>query len=167
MHDRAADNWRPLLAIATVAGGDWLARGHKAALASAGADVDKMSRLELLLGDVRDVLHGLPVDPKAEGRKWPPRDRISSAELIENLCKIVPRPWGEYGKGGKPLTQNKLARLLKPFGIVPQVLRIGNETPSGYYRHQFEEAWERFLPPLPPTDPPVGGFQTSTPQQSR
>jgi putative DNA primase/helicase len=135
LYNRAADNWRILLAIATAAGGDWLARGHKAALAGAGADVDEVSRLELLLGDTRNVFDELTSDT----------DRISSAHLIEKLCEIVPRPWGEYGKSGKPLTQNKLARLLKPLGIVPQKLRIGTETPNGYFRHQFVEAWERFL----------------------
>ena len=96
-----------------------------------------MSRLELLLGDTRDVFDSLVSDV----------DRISSAHLIERLCKIMPRPWGEYGKKKKELTQNQLARLLKPLAIVPQVLRIGTETPSGYYRHQFVEAWERFLSP--------------------
>ena len=136
LYNRAADNWRPLLSVATVAGGDWLARGHKAALAGAGADVDEMSRLELLLGDARDVFDELASD----------KDRVSSAHLIEKLCEIVPRPWGEYGKSGKPLTQNKLARLLKPLAIVPQKVRIGTETPNGYYRSQFEEVWERFLP---------------------
>jgi Protein of unknown function (DUF3631) len=135
LYNRAADNWRILVAIATVAGGDWLARSHTAALASAGAEVDEMSRLELLLGDVRNVFDGLVNDV----------DRVSSSHLIEKLCEIVPRPWGEYGKSGKPLTQNKLARLLKPLGIVPQKVRIGTETPNGYYRHQFVEAWERFL----------------------
>ena len=135
LYNRAADNWRILLAIATAAGGDWLARGHKAALAGAGADVDEVSRLELLLGDTRNVFDELTSDT----------DRISSAHLIEKLCEIVPRPWGEYGKSGKPLTQNKLARLLKPLGIVPQKVRIGTETPNGYFRHQFVEAWERFL----------------------
>jgi hypothetical protein len=96
-----------------------------------------VSRLELLLGDTRDVFDSLVSDV----------DRISSAHLIERLCKIMPRPWGEYGKKKKELTQNQLARLLKPLAIVPQVLRIGTETPSGYYRHQFVEAWERFLSP--------------------
>jgi putative DNA primase/helicase len=142
LYNRAADNWRPLLAVALVAGGNWLERGHKAALQGAGANVDEGSRLELLLGDARDVFDGLTSD----------KDRISSAYLIEKLCEIVPRPWAEYGRSGKPLTQNKLARLLKPLGIVPQVLRIGIETPSGYYRRQFEEAWERYLSPS-------GGFK--------
>jgi hypothetical protein len=137
LYNRAADNWRPLLAIAAVAGSDWLARGHRAALQGVGADVDEGSRLELLLGDIRDVFDKLVSD----------KDRISSAHLIEGLVEIVPRPWAEYGRSGKPLTQNKLARLLKPLGIKPQVVRIGTETPSGYYRHQFDEAWDRFLSP--------------------
>jgi putative DNA primase/helicase len=135
LYNRVADNWRPLLAIATIAGGDWLTRGHRAALQGAGADVDEGSRLELLLGDIRDVFDGLVSD----------KDRIPSAHLIERLVEIVPRPWAEYGRSGKPLTQNKLARLLKPLGIAPQKVRIGAETPNGYHRHQFQEAWDRFL----------------------
>jgi uncharacterized protein DUF3631 len=137
LYNRAADNWRPLLAVATIAGGDWLARGHKAALQGAGAEVDEGSRLELLLGDIRDVFGKLVSD----------KDRISSAHLIEGLVEIMPRPWAEYGRSGKPLTQNKLARLLKPLGIAPQKVRIGSEISNGYQRHQFEEAWKRFLSP--------------------
>jgi hypothetical protein len=138
--NRLADNWRPLLAIATVAGEDWLARGHQAAAASAGVEVEEASRLELLLADTRDVFDGLVSDT----------DRIPSAHLIEKLCEIIPRPWGEYGKSGKPLTQNKLARLLKPVAIKPELIRTGpgiNDVARGYHRHQFEEAWERFLAP--------------------
>jgi hypothetical protein len=109
--------------------------GHRAALQGAGTDVDEGSRLELLLGDIRDVFDGLVSD----------KDRISSAHLIDRLVEIVPRPWAEYGRSGKPLTQNKLARLLKPLAIAPQKVRIGTETPNGYHRHQFQEAWDRFL----------------------
>jgi Protein of unknown function (DUF3631) len=98
------------------------------------AEGEEGSRLELLIADVRDIFNKLKLE------------RISSAQLIEELVEIVPRPWAEYGKGGKPITQNKLARLLKPLAIKPQVLRIGEGTPSGYQRHQFQEAWERFLP---------------------
>jgi putative DNA primase/helicase len=38
LHDRAADNWRPLLAIADAAGGAWPERARKAALTLAAAD---------------------------------------------------------------------------------------------------------------------------------
>lgn len=141
--NREADNWRPLLAIADEAGGEWPERARKAAAAAhiVAAD-DAESRLELLLGDIRDVFDKLVSD----------KDRISSAHLIEGLVEIVPRPWAEYGRSGKAITQNKLARLLKPLGIAPQKVRIGTETPNGYHRHQFQEAWDRFLSQ-------EGGFQ--------
>ena len=42
LSDRAADNWRPLITIATAAGGDWPERAHKAALVLSvqGAETD-------------------------------------------------------------------------------------------------------------------------------
>ena len=145
IYNRAADNWRPLFQIADVAGGDWPQRARGAALSGA-PDIDEVSRLELLLGDLRDVFDAMPgdlADPKAK--------RISSAELIEKLCEIEPRPWSEYGRSGKPITQNQLARVLKPLGIAPVLMRITTEAGTeerarGYALHQFAEAFERYLP---------------------
>ena len=49
LHDRQADNWRPLLAIADLAGGDWPARARAAARADApDADADDAAGIELL-----------------------------------------------------------------------------------------------------------------------
>jgi Protein of unknown function (DUF3631) len=101
LSNRRRDNWMPLLKIAEVAGGEW----PKRVLAAATAKEEAAgSRLEELLSDIRDVFDQLG------------RDRISSAELIEKLCEIPGRPWAEFGKSGKPLTQNKLARLLRERG---------------------------------------------------
>jgi hypothetical protein len=50
--NRMADNWRPLLAIADAARGDWPERARKAAEAAHfAAGGDDASRLELLLSD--------------------------------------------------------------------------------------------------------------------
>ena len=137
LYNRAADNWRGLLAIATVAGGDWLARGHKAALQGAGADVDESSRLELLLGDVRDILdeHGL--------------ERIASDTLIEQLCEITPRPWSEFGRSGKPITRTSSPGCSGRSGITPVLMRIGTEEtrPRLCSGTSSTEAWARYLPP--------------------
>jgi Protein of unknown function (DUF3631) len=162
LYNRTADNWRGLLAIATVAGGDWLARGHKAALQSVGADIDENSRLELLLGDIRDVFTALGVT------------EITSAHLIERLCEIVPRPWTEMGKPPKPMTQNKLARLLK--GLVGSEL-IGEDRLAGYRLARFEEAFARYLAPQgvsnlsispnPTTTGVSDAFATSHPDNGR
>jgi Protein of unknown function (DUF3631) len=133
--NRKADNWRPVLAIADAAGGDWPDRARKAAMQSyIEAEDDDASRLELLLGDIRDVFteKGL--------------DEIASVDLVKALIAIEGRPWAELGKSRKPLTQNRLARLLKPLPVIPENIRVGDKVPKGYILKQFEEAFARYLP---------------------
>jgi hypothetical protein len=51
--------------------------------------------------------------------------------------------------------------MLKPFGLKPAgTVRINGSTAKGYYRHQFEEAWARYLSPAPAPDP-QGVHETS------
>jgi putative DNA primase/helicase len=140
IYNRAADNWRPLLAVATVAGGDWLARGERAALASV-ADIDEASRLELLLGDIRTIFANRALD------------RIPSAVLAEALADMEGRPWAEYGRSEKPITPGKLARLLKPLAIVPENIRVGDKVPKGYVLERFKEAFARYLAPEGASEP--------------
>jgi Protein of unknown function (DUF3631) len=132
LSNRRRDNWMPLLKIAEVAGGEWPKRVLAAATANEEAG---RSRLEELLSDIRDVFDSLG------------RERISSAELIEKLCDVPGRPWTEYGNPPKPLTQNKLAKLLKPLAVSPQLLRLpdSDDPVRGYQRSQFDEAFERYL----------------------
>lgn len=139
--NRAADNWRPLLAIATVAGGDWLERGQAAALAGVAADIDDAALLELLLGDIRTIFASREVE------------RMPSAALAEALADMEGRPWAEYGRTEKPITPGKLARLLKPLAIVPENIRVGDKVPKGYLLERFEEAFARYLAPEGATKP--------------
>jgi putative DNA primase/helicase len=55
------------------------------------------------------------------------------------------RPWPEW-RNGKPITAPQLARVLRPFGIVPLNFRRGNEVVKGYLADRFTEAWARYLP---------------------
>src|SRR5262249_14949987 len=98
---------------ADAAGGEWPQRARKAAEASRSADDHDASRLELLLEDIRDVFKEI---------------EMSSADLVKGLVVIEGRPWAELGKSRKPLTQNGLARMLKPLRIGPG--KIGPETKS-------------------------------------
>jgi hypothetical protein len=50
------------------------------------------------------------------------------------------------GKAGKPLTQNKLARMLKPLGIAPAYIGPEDERQRGYKLASFEEVFARYLP---------------------
>ena len=45
-----------------------------------------------------------------------------------------------------------MARLLKPFGITPHSVRIGDRTPKGYETVDFEDSWKRYLNPVPTED---------------
>ena len=132
--NRAADNWRPLLAIADAAGGEWPARARRAvqSVAATAGDDDQSARVTLL-ADIRGIF--------AERRT----DRLASAELVEALVAVEGRPWAEW-KAGKAITTNGLARLLAPFAIKPSTIRTSGGTPKGYQLAQFEDAFARYLP---------------------
>jgi hypothetical protein len=71
-------------------------------------------------------------------------DRLSSVDLATALAEIETSPWGEWSHG-KPLSPGKLARLLKPFEVSPETVRLGDKTPRGYLVEQFQEAFRRYL----------------------
>jgi hypothetical protein len=130
MINRNADNWRPLFAIAELVGADWPERIRDAAAALAPRESESIG--PMLLADIRTAFeeNGL--------------DRLASVEICEALTAMEGRPWPDW-RAGKPLTPNQLARLLKPFGVVSDSVRIAGKTPKGYYRHQFAEVWQRYL----------------------
>ena len=55
LHDRAADCWRPLLAIAAAVGGDWPARAEAAALALSGDAFEDPDIGTELLKDIQTI----------------------------------------------------------------------------------------------------------------
>jgi hypothetical protein len=55
LHDRASDNWRPLLAIADLIGGEWRDHAREAALTLSGTPPESSDSIRvLLLRDIRD-----------------------------------------------------------------------------------------------------------------
>jgi hypothetical protein len=132
LNDRAADNWRPLLAIADLAGGAWPKRAQDAACLLSGEGHDSTSVNVELLADIRLAF--------AEA------DVVRSTDLVEKLIADPERPWAEW-RHGKPLTQKQLAGLLRPFGIISEEVHPPGQTHGkGYKRVRFEEAWEAYLP---------------------
>lgn len=133
MDDRAADNWRPLLAIAELAGEHWPATAREAALVLSGArsDDDDGGGV-LLLRDIREVL----------GRD----DWLTPTRLVERLVELPESPWPEWRRG-KPITARGVARLLKPFSIKSEEGRVEGDKKRRYYRANFEDAWARYLTP--------------------
>lgn len=143
LHDRAADNWRPLFAIADAAGGGWRDRAAAACLAlSAGAEPDADSTGVALLRDIRTAF-AAKGDP----------DRLASADLCHMLADNEASLWAAYGRSEKPLAPVALARLLKRFKIAPKFMRDGADTWRGYERDAFADAWARYLPAETPSRP--------------
>jgi putative DNA primase/helicase len=137
--NRTADNWRPLFTIADLIGLDWPARIREVARIMIGTEPD--SDDSVLLADIKIGFEAKDVD------------RLSSEEICEALIATEGRPWAEYGKTGKPISKNQLAKRLKRFKIVPDTIRIGGTTAKGYYRRQFQEAWDRYLSSTPQESP--------------
>ena len=133
--NRLADNWRPLFAIAEIAGSDWPQRACDAfAKLNAKEDMDAEGLGAMLLSDIRDILTRTDADP------------FPSAALAEALIELEDRPWPDFSHG-KPITKQRVSRMLKKFGILSATKRVGDETFKGYDRCSFDDAFARYLPP--------------------
>jgi putative DNA primase/helicase len=131
LKNRRADNWLVALAIADLAGGDW-GDLTRAAVVSSEKITDSRTANVRLLSAIQTVFAGVE------------DDAISSADLIEKLTGDPDSEWFEWSRG-KPISQKQLANMLKPFGVIPDLIRVGGRPVRGYHRWQFEDAWGRYL----------------------
>ena len=128
LDDRAADVWEPLLAIADLVGGDWPRMARKAArVLSAGEWRDDDSGGVKLLTDIRDAFKN--------------DDRLFTVVLLERLHALPESPWFHNA--------TTLAKALKPFGVKPKLVRVGEAVGRGYEAAAFEDAWGRYCGPAP------------------
>ena len=141
LRNRAADNWRVLLAIADAAGPEWSKAAREAAITlSAGQEEDLAVTL---LGDIRNVFDAHPAV-----------DRLASALIVSDLIERPDGRWAEWrglngNQAARKLTQSALAAVLRLFSIQPRTIwppRRGTHDRSakGYFRRQFEEAWASY-----------------------
>lgn len=131
-NDRAKDNWRPLVAIADLCGGNWPVLVREAMKAMTTVEPDDNASI-MLLTDIQDTF-----DSKNT-------DRIFTADLIDALIQLDDRPWPGWFRG-KPITTHQVAKLLKPFGIFPRQIRYAGENKKGYMKADFADAAARYLP---------------------
>ena len=96
---------------------------------------------------------------------------IASVGAVAALNAFEGRPWADWNRG-KGLTPNSLARLLKPFGITPDVITTtadGKEWQvRGYKQEAFKAPWAAYVQSEPSdrqepsndaTNPPSGNRQ--------
>ena len=146
LHDRAQDNWEPLLAIADIAGGIWPELARKTALKISGDKQATQSTGTELLEDIREIFGTKKIN------------RIFTHKLVEALCEDSEKPWETYNRG-KPITPRQLSRRLSEYGIVSKSIRIDYENKKGFEKSQFEETFSRYLNFS--STPPVSNVTTS------
>jgi hypothetical protein len=128
---RAQDLWRPLLAVAEVAGGDWMDRAPRAAVQLAGVQPQENSVGVQLLASIQSIFETQRTD------------RLSSETIVHVLAEREDSPWPDR----LPLTKAQLARLLAPFGIRPTIVhRTRTQVSRGYRLQDFHDAFARYLP---------------------
>src|ERR1044072_1582451 len=133
MFNRLADTWRPLFAIAEVAGGDWPRRAMAAyAKLTSKDDQDSQGVGVTLLSDIKKVFD--------EGKC----KRIFSKALLASLCAMTDSAWPEANKG-KAITETWIANRLRPFGVHSKDLRIGKNHAKGYEASDFAAAFDRYI----------------------
>ena len=135
IQNRARDNWRPLLAIASAAGAGWARRGFEVAgrMQRAAPDPSRDSPGVQLLEAVRELF-------EAERLEFVPTSR-----LLAWLAARDDRPWEARGRA---LTAHKLASILRGYQISPINTRVGpgsSGTVRGYERAHFADAFARYL----------------------
>ena len=149
MDDRAGDCWRPLLAVADLAGGEWPGRARNAAraLSGSGEEAEGSPRVQLL-ADLREMF---------EQRKV---DRLPSKDVCDILGRMEDRPWPEY-RHGHPITPRQVASLLRPFKVHPKTIKLDDgATAKGYWLSMLVDPFARYLPPrsVTPSQPARDGL---------
>jgi putative DNA primase/helicase len=149
LNDRQWNNWKPLFAIASVAGGDWFKRAVEAAVTLSSGESEPDENL-LALRHVYEVL------------KTEPEGRLSTEAILGALVSRDDGPWAEKWARDLHADQTRrdirgpsaaLAKLLKLFGIKPKQVWIDGHNQRGYDLGWFEvEAVAPFLADTPEMD---------------
>ena len=137
LSDRDQDNWDALLAIAALAGGDWLDKATSAALKLSQNTSDSIITSNELLKDIQSIYEHGQID------------KISTVDLITALCIDEEAPWATYNRG-KPIAPRQLVKQLAAYGIKPTKFYISLLQVRGFQLIQFDDAFRRYVVPESP-----------------
>jgi hypothetical protein len=131
LNDRAADVWEPLLAIADIAGDYWPEQARLAA-AALSENATEINPLGSLLLDIFRLF----IEDKTE--------RVFSRRLTDWLNGMQSHAWAEANRG-RPINEHWLAQQLRPYGIRPRSMRIGEEVCRGYALEDMMDSFKRYI----------------------
>jgi hypothetical protein len=132
LNDRAADTFEPLFVLTRMAGPEWFERAAEAALFLTSSQNCDLQGAGLLL-DILTIFVECNVD------------KMFSRSVVSCL-----RGDGEWIASaffsGKPLNELLLAQTLRPYGIRPVQIRVGEEVNKGYRVDDFRDCLKRYVP---------------------
>jgi len=67
--------------------------------------------------------------------------------VLSGLSAFENRPWHSMRRGAE-ITEAWLAQRLRPYGIKPQTIRVGDDVGRGYLAEDFTESLRRYVPKL-------------------
>lgn len=135
--DRDSDNWEPLLWIADVLGGEWPQVARDTAVALVVKAHDRPASLGVqFLTDVRKV--------------FGERRSMRATDLLGELIALPEAPWANLNH--EPIDSRFIGKMLARYNIAGSSnIRIDGAIVKGLWRRDFIDAFERYLPELPPT----------------
>jgi len=140
-NDRMAELLMPLQAVLQVAAPELLKILESYAVGLDKREEDTMSPSIQLLAACREIM--------MENRTVMKTGFIPTKMLLKSLLQRDWEPWRHLSHG-RELTPHALGNLLRSFGIRPD--RNKEQTMRGFCVQDFQEAWDRYLPPLPPAE---------------
>lgn len=137
IQDRDADVWEPLFITAMLTGGDWPdIVADIAPRMVKDSHSEPQSLGERLLRDIRDVFDQHHADA------------MFRLPLLGELKQIDGAPWATLGKDDQGIDSNYLTKTLKRYDIPKaRTVVIDGARNWGWHRDDFEDAWQRYLPP--------------------
>ncbi len=156
LHNRAAANWKLLLAIAELAGGPWPDLAREAAVRLTRSRHRPSNGVRLLSAFKKVFEESWKPDKPRRAAESPPFGvftsgrtvAITSEDMVKYLCLDPTSVWLDYNRGG-PITQRQIAILLDQYEINPMPLHPtgrGDFCRMGYTLEQLADAIARHVP---------------------
>jgi hypothetical protein len=161
---RVFDNWRPLIAIADLAGSRWPQLVQDAIAEAIGVE-RQLSQVERLLLSIRKAFQQRTLILDATGKvvKGSPPDRLETSGLVAMLNEDSEEDWKQENHG-RGITEywlrDRLRGLLQPTKSQSWETQKPRTKHKGYLRSQFEHAWKTHLAGLNDDDADSAGDHT-------
>lgn len=129
----------PLIHLADLIGGPWPEKARDA-LSTIFRLAEDTQTVELLC-DIRSLFQSKG-DPET----------IATKDMLAALATLDHRPWARWTR----TSGQKIATILRPLGVAPR----GFHSFRGYSFKDFQDAWERYIPPITVGDVTENGSVT-------